>query len=408
MAFRTTQAEALAQAGETRRAQALFREAEALQRELQASLPLLYSLQGYRVCDLLLAQGRAAEVLARYQHLLAWRQDGDSLLDHGLEELIAGRAAHLEARSAAGGAPALGALTAAIAKLDAAVEGLREAGTLDHLPRGLLARAACHREAGNDSLARDDLVASFDLCERAGLKLFHIDCWPESARQRLWRDAPTAAALERAEAAIGKAVDLVEATCAKRPLPDIALLRTDLALAQGDQAAAEHPLAELIGLMREGDLWSFLPDLTRLNTRYALGMEQTLAALRAEQSAFDTEADAYFEAARQPGEGGEEEAPAPAPALPDEMVDAMLADPQVREILEKLVRDSGLTIPFNQIPREAHAKVLAQLVAAGHISIGEAPAAEEPADAPAPSPEEPERKEGVVQKLFGRFLRRNR
>ncbi len=72
-----------------------------MQRERQPNLPLLYSLQGYQWCDLKLAQGRAGEVAARYKHFLAWRQPGDSLLDHALEELAAGRAAHAAALSPA-------------------------------------------------------------------------------------------------------------------------------------------------------------------------------------------------------------------------------------------------------------------------------------------------------------------
>ena len=65
MGNRTTWADALHQAGEAARAQALFEEAEALQAERQPQYPRLYSLQGYRYCDLLLAQGRAAEVRER-------------------------------------------------------------------------------------------------------------------------------------------------------------------------------------------------------------------------------------------------------------------------------------------------------------------------------------------------------
>ncbi len=65
MGMRTTHADALAQAGRLARSEALFREAEALQKKRQPNLPRLYSLQGYRYCDLLLARGRAAEAAAR-------------------------------------------------------------------------------------------------------------------------------------------------------------------------------------------------------------------------------------------------------------------------------------------------------------------------------------------------------
>ena len=54
-----------------------------------------------------------------------------------------------------------------------------------HLPRGLLARAAYHRDAGNDKLASEDLTEAFEIAERGGMRLFLADCWLESARQRL-------------------------------------------------------------------------------------------------------------------------------------------------------------------------------------------------------------------------------
>ena len=60
------QAEALLhRAGELGHAEALFREAEALQMEKQPNLPRLYSLRGYLYCDLLIARGRYAEATAR-------------------------------------------------------------------------------------------------------------------------------------------------------------------------------------------------------------------------------------------------------------------------------------------------------------------------------------------------------
>lgn len=52
---RTTHADALHQAGKRIEAEALFHKAEAMQAENQSEYPLLYSLQGFRYCDLLLA-----------------------------------------------------------------------------------------------------------------------------------------------------------------------------------------------------------------------------------------------------------------------------------------------------------------------------------------------------------------
>ncbi|MBX7209997.1 MAG: hypothetical protein K1X78_16890 [Verrucomicrobiaceae bacterium] len=55
MIMRTTHADALHQAGRRAEAETRFREAEQMQQEMQPAYPLLYSLRGFRYCDLLLA-----------------------------------------------------------------------------------------------------------------------------------------------------------------------------------------------------------------------------------------------------------------------------------------------------------------------------------------------------------------
>ena len=65
MANRTTRADALHAAGEWEKAAGLFADAERRQQERWPENPLLYSLRGYRYCDLLLSLGRAAEARDR-------------------------------------------------------------------------------------------------------------------------------------------------------------------------------------------------------------------------------------------------------------------------------------------------------------------------------------------------------
>jgi TIR domain/NACHT domain len=65
MSKRTTLADVLHQAGRQAQAEAAFREAEALQLEMQPVYPLLYSLWGFRYCELLLSQGQVEEVRRR-------------------------------------------------------------------------------------------------------------------------------------------------------------------------------------------------------------------------------------------------------------------------------------------------------------------------------------------------------
>lgn len=60
MITRTVTADALHQAGRRAEAEARFREAEQMQAERQPAYPLLYSLPGFRYCDLLLAEAERA------------------------------------------------------------------------------------------------------------------------------------------------------------------------------------------------------------------------------------------------------------------------------------------------------------------------------------------------------------
>jgi tetratricopeptide (TPR) repeat protein len=195
---RTTLADALLQEHRADAATALFCEAEAMQTEREPTYPLLYSLWGFRYCDLLLAAPQAG----------AWRcsvQNGfDSVAVHSLEQektcqLVAQRAAqtlewmeraNIDLLSIALDHLTLGraALFAAIlvgqplapcqASLKLAVDGLRRSGNMDDLPRGLLTRAwhSAHtaRHIGPDS-AHTDLDEAWDIAEAGPMPLFMAD-----------------------------------------------------------------------------------------------------------------------------------------------------------------------------------------------------------------------------------------
>ncbi len=133
LAMRTTHADALHHLGRTDEARALFEEAERMQAAWQPQDPLLYSLQGYQYCDLLLAAGEHGEVLRRATKALEVSTSNRWLLDIALDHFALGRAL-LSA----------GDLPAAEPHLRDAVDGLRAAGQQDELPRGLLARAEYH------------------------------------------------------------------------------------------------------------------------------------------------------------------------------------------------------------------------------------------------------------------------
>jgi len=193
----TMKAGALHQAAEPARAQALFEQAEALQAKDQPSYPLLYSFRGYQYCDLLLTLGCPAEVRERTLQTLQWAtQGGLRPLTIGLDHISLGRAALT-----------LGDFCEASAQLREAVGGLRRAGDLMHLPRGLLARAALLRETRDFPAARRDLEEVMRIARRSEMRLFQRDAHLEFARLAL-EDGDKAKAREH----LAEARRLVEET----------------------------------------------------------------------------------------------------------------------------------------------------------------------------------------------------
>ena len=201
MAFRATHANSLAQAGRADSALTLFREAEGMQKEDQPDYPFLYSVQGFEYCELLLDLDRAAEVRERAGTTLVLITAHGNLLSIALDHLSLGRAAM-----------ALEDAEAAAEYLDAAVEGLRRAGQIQELPRGLLARAEFRRERGDVERAARDLREALDIAERIGARLFEAD-----ARLGQGRDG-------EAREELGEARRLVEETGYHRRDRDVAAL----------------------------------------------------------------------------------------------------------------------------------------------------------------------------------------
>ena len=176
---RSNQANAQHQAGRPEAADKLFREAERLQQERQPKYPLLYALQGYRYCDLLLSQGQAAEAQRRGQQTLKWSTPRGLLLDIALDHLTLGRTAL-----------ALGDLSEAAERLTQAVDGLRASGNTDDVPRSLLARAELHRRQGHFERDRRDLREVEKIARRGEMRLHLTDFHLESARLALRRVRP--------------------------------------------------------------------------------------------------------------------------------------------------------------------------------------------------------------------------
>ena len=101
------------------------------------------------------------------------------LLDIALDHLSLGRTHLLQAQV---GAHRDAPLRDVATYLDRAVDGLRQAGTQDQLPRGLLARAELRRGTGELDKARRDLDEAFSIAARGGMRLFEADCHLAYAR----------------------------------------------------------------------------------------------------------------------------------------------------------------------------------------------------------------------------------
>ncbi|MGB3460217.1 MAG: TIR domain-containing protein [Halobacteriota archaeon] len=176
---RTAMADALHQAGRQSEAEYLFRKAEEMQKDRQPK-PTMYSLPGFRYCDLLLSQGKYQEVLSRASETIkiAKTLSGSlSLWDIALDYLSLGRGHLLHALQE----DSLD-FTQAAEHLNQAVDGLRQSGSQDHLPRGLLARAELYRVKGEFERVQHDIKEAMTIAERGEMGLHQADCHLEYAR----------------------------------------------------------------------------------------------------------------------------------------------------------------------------------------------------------------------------------
>jgi SEFIR domain len=203
MLRRTSAADALHQFSQGGEAGALFAEAERMQQENQQHFDLLYSLRGFQYCDWLLApaeqsawrhwldlppsssqsqiSGGLAEVERRATTTLKWAIGQEaSLLDIALNHLTLAHAGLVRAiQEAKSPYPQP---TIHLPHVAAAVNGLRAAGQMDHLPRGLLTAALYHFMRGESALAEKQLAEAQQLAERGPMPLFLADIHLTRAR----------------------------------------------------------------------------------------------------------------------------------------------------------------------------------------------------------------------------------
>lgn len=201
MGTRSTHADAIHQSGRSAEAEARFREAEQIQARRQPRYPLLYSIPGFRYCDLLLAKAervKCREVSERAAKTLEWVKTENWTLDIALDNLTLGRAALcaaiLEQTNAltplpdpnqnrdqthdASGSRLTAEIRAATTEIDHAVSGLRRAGTAHFLPAALLTRAWMRSLTGprtGPESAQSDLDEAWEIAARGPMPLYMAD-----------------------------------------------------------------------------------------------------------------------------------------------------------------------------------------------------------------------------------------
>jgi hypothetical protein len=204
---RTTLADALHQAGHLAESRRFFEAAEVMQAEDQPAHPWLFSLRGFRYCDLLLsgaertawqrillisltasnascdtASERAAYGLKIVEQYLG-------LLDVALDHLTLARASLYKAHFAST------IPHDAFDHITTAVNGLRAANRADYLPRGLLTRAWLRFLSDDEPGCREDLDEAWEIAERGPMPLIQADI--QLYRARLFRDRAALAEARR-------------------------------------------------------------------------------------------------------------------------------------------------------------------------------------------------------------------
>lgn len=370
MGDRAKHANALLAAGRLREAEERFREAEALQRQRQPTLPRLYSLQGFLYGDLLLARGRAAEVLDRYEYLVSCRMDGDSILDRALEELLAARARVRLASSQPSTKnqepethpPFLPAL------LDANAE--------EFVARGYLAQAEIRLEALGfgrevpESSSLQPIASSLEEAEtrarRGPMPLFACEAALLRARLALAASGSEGGKVkggkvEEARKYRDEAAKLIETHGYGRRKPDLAVLDCEIDPSlETFQTACGHVQSE--------GWWELLPRLEALVANQPKGgwfgggerkkWDALLEPLRKAEKAYQAERDGYLrEVENEAAAKAKPKASAAGGGVPGELADQLLAQlPQ--EVIQQIATQTGAPADWKQWPDELKAAVV--------------------------------------------------
>jgi|GEM_PF-590518 len=181
----------LHQQGNWPEAQKLFVTAEKMQQNAWPKLPVLFSLWGFRYCDLLLDQLEYApkkefrQQFQKLQERLAAMQDlpadvlantvperNLALVGKGLEDLFLAKLTLIRARKS----HAKNSIETQ-AEVRQAIDNLRIASRPEYIPLGLLARATLHCEMGDLKTAERELKDALEIVKSGKMQLYEVDCY---------------------------------------------------------------------------------------------------------------------------------------------------------------------------------------------------------------------------------------
>ena len=199
--YRAALADVLHQKGHRQKAQEYFVQAEAIQSTKRPESPLLHSRQGFLYCDLLLVESERAswwqiltldsgalgsgweDICYLIEVRAAWTLTLDkahrsSLVILALAHLNLGRLAIFQALPQPNGSQRTAILEVARTLIVTSVVGLRAAGTIHELPRGLLSRSWQRSLTGpltGPESAQADLDEAWEIAQRGPMPLFLAD-----------------------------------------------------------------------------------------------------------------------------------------------------------------------------------------------------------------------------------------